>query len=149
MKDCFYQYRKGLYQKLQGITYKGVTVPVFEFAKADQKTPFIQILGMNSTYERDDDKFLQSVTTDIMVVTSQPGDPGDFGSMQSDEIMNEVMERLITKGVTKSDRAAHIKMDDFIDNGCFFVNLSYDNEFDGANTYIRKILTINTLIEEV
>jgi len=148
MKDCFYQYRKGLYEALAALTYEGELIPVMEYAAAEQATPYIQILGMNSSYERDDDKFTQNVTTDIQVVTSHEGDPGKFGSLQSDTIMNSIMELLITKGVTVADRAKHIAMDDFTDNGCFFTNLNYDSVYDGNTTYVMKILTITTMIDE-
>jgi len=148
MKDCFYQYRKGLYKVLRTLTYDGSPIPVMEFAVADQATPFIQILNMSSVFERDDDKFMQMVTVDIMIVTTFVGDPGDFGSKQSDDIMTLVMEKLITKGVTVADRAAHITMDDFTDAGCWFVALNYQPEWDGTKTTIRKILTITTGIDE-
>jgi len=148
MKDCFYQYRKGLYTVLSTLTYEGNAIPVMEYVQAEEETPYIQILNMNSGLERDDDVFMQAVTTDIMVVTSHPGDPGQFGSKKSDDIMNLIMEKLITKGVTVSDRAAHITMDDFTDNGCEFAGLNYQSEFDGKKTTIRKILTIQTMIDE-
>lgn len=143
MKDCFYQYRKGLYGVLKTLGY-----PVMEYAKADQETPFIEILNMNAAYERDDDNFMQMVTTDIMVTTSFVGEPGDFGSKQSDEVMNKIMGLLITKGVTTADRAKNITMDDFTDAGCYFVALNYQPEYDGSKTIIRKILTITTAIDE-
>jgi len=148
MKDCFYQYRKGLYEVLSTITYGGSAVPVMEYAPAEQATPYIQIMGMSSTLVRDDDVFSQEVVTDIQVVTSYKGDPGEFGSLQSDTIMNSVMELLITRGVTVEDRAAHILMDDFIDFGCWFQALNYQNYFDGNKIYIIKVLTIRTMIDE-
>jgi len=143
MKDCFYQYRKGLHEVLSTLGY-----PVMEYAKADEETPFIQIFNMSSIYERDDDTFMQMVTVDIMVVTSFIGEPGDYGSKESDDIMNLVMELLITKGVTMADRAKNIEMDDFKDAGCYFVALNYQPEYDGIKTTIRKILTITTAIDE-
>ena len=148
MKDCFYQYRKGLYEVLSALTYRGVVIPVKEYTAADQETPYIQILNMSSSLIRDDCKFNQQVTTDIMVTTSNLGDPGDYGSKASDTIMNSVMELLITKGVTVTDRAANISMDDFTDNGCYFVELNYQPEFDGSKMIVRKILTITTDIYE-
>ena len=148
MKDCFYQYRKGLYEVLSTLTYEGNAIPVMEYVQAEEETPYIQILNMSSALERDDDVFMQAVTTDIMVVTSHPGDPGQFGSKQSDDIMDSIMEKLITKGVTVSDRTVHIVMDDFTDAGCYFVALNYQPEFDGKKTTIRKILTIQTMIDE-
>jgi len=148
MKDCFYQYRKGLYEALSTLIYEGSAISVVEYGEAEKATPFIEILNMNSSLERDDDVFMQAVTTDIMVVTSHQGDPGQFGSKQSDDIMNLIMEKLITKGVTVSDRAAHIVMDDFEDAGCYFVALNYQSEFDGIKTTIRKILTVQTMIDE-
>jgi len=148
MKDCFYQYRKGLYTALSALTYLGVAIPVKEYTAADQETPYIQILNMSASLIRDDDKFNQEVTVDIMVTTSNLGDPGDYGSKASDTIMNSIMTLLITKGVSVADRAANISMDDFTDNGCYFVALNYQPEFDGEKTIIRKILTIITDIYE-
>jgi len=148
MKDCFYQYRKGLFEVLSALTYGGVVIPVKEYTAADQETPYIQILNMSSSMIRDDCKFNQQVTTDIMVTTSNMGDPGDYGSKASDTIMNSVMQLLITKGVTVADRAAHISMTDFTDNGCYFVALNYQPEFDGSKMIVRKILTITTDIYE-
>lgn len=149
MKDCFFQYRKGLYNVLSTLTYQGEAIDVVEFAEAEQGTPYIQILNMSASYERDDDDFMQQVTTDIMAVTSHVGDAGKFGSKESDDIMNLIMELLITKGVTPSDRAKHITMTGFEDCGCFFLALNYQPEFDGVKTTIRKILTIQTNIDEV
>jgi len=119
-----------------------------EYAKADEETPFIEMLNMSSIFERDDDTFMQMVTVDIMVVTSFIGEPGDFGSKESDDIMNLIMELLITKGVTVADRAKNITMDGFKDAGCYFVALNYQPEYDGIKTTIRKILTITTAIDE-
>jgi len=148
MKDCFYQYRKGLYDKLRIINFRAQPVPVMEFAPDEQETPFIQILNMSSRYERDDDVFSQWVTTEIMAVTSHPGPPDDFGSKLVDDLTTIVMQRLISKGVTAADRLKAVSMADFIDNGAHFAGLRYDNTFDGAVTWIRKILTIETLIDE-
>jgi hypothetical protein len=103
---------------------------------------------MSSSLIADDDSFNQQVTTDIMVTTSRAVDPGKYGSKDSDDIMNSIMALLITKGVSISDRASHVVMTDFIDNGCYFVSLNYQPEFDGAKTIIRKILTITTDIYE-
>jgi len=148
MKDCFYQYRKALYEALSALTYDGELIPVMEFAGDQQTTPYIQILGMNSSFERDDDKFTQTVITDIQVVTSHEGDPDEFGSKQSDDIMNDIMELLITKGVTVPDRAKFMTMDDFTDNGCYFSNLHYTPFYDGNKLFIIKILTISTMIDQ-
>jgi len=148
MKDCFYQYRKGLYDKLRIIKFLGVSVPVMEFAPDEQETPFIQIQNMSSDYQRDDDNFSQTVTTEIMVVTSHAGPPDDFGSKLADDMMTIIMQRLISKGVTTADRTKAVSMTDFIDNGAHFGGLHYDNSFDGAVTWIRKILTIWTDIDE-
>jgi hypothetical protein len=119
-----------------------------EYAPKNEVPPYIQILNMSSQFERDDTKECQNVTTDIMVVTSHSGEPGEFGSKQSDDIMNDIMELFITKGVTVSDRAKHIVMADFEDAGCFLLALNYNPEFDGAKTTIRKVLTIQTQITE-
>jgi hypothetical protein len=148
MKDCFYEYRKGLVSALRALTYNGTNLVVCEYAEAEKETPYVQVLNMSSTYERDDDVFVQVVTTDIMVTTSHIGDPGNFGSKQSDDIMTIIMQRLITKGVTTADRAKHISMTGFTDNGCYFVSLNYQPEYDGTKTTIRKLLTISTLIDE-
>ena len=148
MKDCFYEYRKGLYESLTSIHYQSQPLVVKEYVDSEMETPYVQILNMSSTFERDDDTFLQVVTTDIMVVTSHEGDPGQFGSKQSDDIMTKIMQKLITKGVTVQDRAAHIVMTDFTDNGCYFVSLNYLPDFDEKRTTIRKVLTISTHIDE-
>lgn len=148
MKDCFYQYRKGLYEALISIKYKGTALEVMEFTKKSNSPPYVQMLNFSSSPSGDDDKFSQYLTCDIMVVTQFSGEPGDFGSKESDDIMNLIMQELITMGVTASDRAKHITMDDFIDAGCYFIALNYVPEFDGAITTIRKILTIQTMIDE-
>jgi hypothetical protein len=62
--------------------------------------------------------------------------------------MTDIMQLLITKGVTPADRAKHITMTDFTDAGCYFVALNYQPDFDGAKTTVRKILTIQTMIDE-
>jgi hypothetical protein len=148
MKDCFFQYRKGLFDMLKELKHSGVSIPVMEYTTANRDTPYIQILNMSSSLIADDDSFNQQVTTDIMVTTSRAVDPGKYGSKDSDDIMNSIMALLITKGVSISDRASHVVMTDFIDNGCYFVSLNYQPEFDGAKTIIRKILTITTDIYE-
>lgn len=150
MKDCFYQYRKGLYEALNGsITHDGSAVPVMEYAGFDQATPYIQILGMNAQPEDDHDTFSQVVTTDIQVITSHVGEIDDFGSKQADTIMDDVMELLISMGVTDDDRDKNIEMDDFEDMGCSLVNLTYESSYDGNKLIINKILTISTMIDEV
>lgn len=148
MRDCFFQYRKGLYEALSALKYHGQNIPVMEYAPDNNSEPYIQILNMNSSPEDDAYKFSQSVETGIMVVTAHDGPPDDFGSQQSDEIMEEVMSILITQGVTVADRSKHVIMINFVDNGCFFVSLSYSPDFDGAKTTIRKVLTIRTVIDE-
>jgi len=148
MKDCFYQYRKGLFEVLSTLKYKGVSIPVREYVPTDQEAPYIQILNMSSSLIRDDDSFNQQVTTDIMVTTSNIGDPGDYGSLASDTIMNSIMDILITKGVSITDLAKNITMTDFTDNGCYFVALNYQPDFDGVKMIIRKLLTITTDIYE-
>jgi len=148
MKDCFFQYRKGLYDVLSTLTYQGQPIPVMEFAPKGNEEPYIQIMNMSSTFERDDDKFSQTLSVDIMVVTMHSGEPGEFGSKQTDDIMTNVMQLLITKGVTPADRAKHIVMTDFMDAGCYLLALNYQPDFDGAKTTIRKILTIQTMIDE-
>jgi len=149
MKDCFYQYRKGLYEALSALSYGGQNLTVMEYAPEGNDTPYVQILNMSATPEGDATNFQMNVTVDIMVVTSHQGEPGEFGSKQSDDIMTIIMQRLITKGVTPGDVADNIVMTDFEDNGCYLVALNYAPEFDGAKTTIRKILTIQTMITEV
>src|SRR6056297_3564181 len=150
MKDCFYQYRKGLYEALNGnVIYGGSAVPVMEYAGWEQETPFIQILNMSSTPEDDDTTHSQIVTTDIHVVTSHQGEIDDFGSKQSDTIMNDVMELLISMGVTAADRALNIDMDDFEDMGCSLVSLTYQSSYDDSKLIITKVLTISTMIDEL
>jgi hypothetical protein len=83
-----------------------------------------------------------------MAVTSHAGPPDDFGSKLADDLSTIIMQKLISKGVTTADRAKAVSMTDFIDNGAHFAGLRYDNSFDGAITWIRKILTITTLIDE-
>lgn len=150
MKDCFYQYRKGLYEALNGnVAYDGDDVPVMEFAGKEQAKPFIQILGMTAVPETDHTTESQRVTTRIQVVTSHVGEIDDFGSKQADDIMNDVMELLISEGVSAADRAKHISMTDFTDNGCWFDNLTYEPIYDGSEFMIIKVLTIETMIDEV
>jgi hypothetical protein len=120
-----------------------------EYSPEGYDTPYIQILNMSSSFERDDTKECQQLTLDVMVVTSHVGEPGEFGSKQSDDIMDDKMELLISKGVTVADRAKHVTMTDFEDAGCFLLSLNYSHEFDVSKTIIRKILTIQTMITEV
>jgi len=149
MKDCFFQYRKGLYEALSTLTYHGNAIPVVEYAPDDYETPYIQILNMSATLEDDMTKFTQTLTTDIMVVTSHVGSPEKFGSYQSDAIMDDITELLITQGRTVSERAKHITMTDFSDAGCLFVSMNYQPVFDGSKIMIYKVLTIQTMITEV
>lgn len=150
MKDCFYQYRKGLYEALNGnVAYDGSNVPVMEFAGKEQAKPFIQILGMTAIPETDHSNPSQMVTTRIQVVTGHVGEIDDFGSKQADDIMNDVMELLISQGVSAVDRAKHITMTDFTDNGCWLDNLTYEPIYDGSEFMIIKVLTIETMIDEV
>jgi len=148
MKDCFFQYRKGLYEALSTLTYEGDAIEVLEYAPNDYETPYIQILNMSSTLNDDQSTFMQMLSVDIMVVTSHVGSPEKFGSKQSDDIMTSIMELLITRGVTPADVAKHITMDDFTDGGCYFVALNYFPDFDGVKTTVRKVLTIQTGIDE-
>ena len=148
MKHCFFEYPKGLYEALTAIHYESQPLVVKEYADAEDQPPYVQILNMSSTFERDDDTFSQNVYTDIMVTTSHIGSPGQFGSKQSNDIMNLIMQKLITKGVTVDDRAAHIVMTNFTDNGCYFAGLSYINNYDGHKITVMEVLTISTHIDE-
>jgi len=128
-------------------TYNDVELDVYEYPPGDATEPYILITNMMSTPQYDDDAFSQEVTTDIHIVTSYQTDKG--GGRDSDLMMNDLMELLINMGVTPAERRGVILMDDFVDNGCFFVSLSYESYYDGAYKYIRKILSIKTTIDEV
>ena len=141
MKTCFYQYRKGLYEVLSALSYD-----VYQYPPADATTPYIYIGDMNATPENDADRYSQTVTTEIHVVTSFLGDQAS--SNDSDEIMDEVMQVLISKGVTVSDRAKAILMDDFEMTPNQLESLSHRAEFDDLNKQVRAVLTVSAIIDQ-
>lgn len=145
MKNCFYQYRKGLYDLINGnVTYSSTVVPVYEFAPSTIDTPYIIIGNMNSDRAEDDDYYSQTVTTDLIVVTSYKGDIGKFGSKQANEIIGQIMGLLIDRADGKV-----VTMTDFTDNGAWFNTLRSEAFFDGSTAVIVMYLNIGTGIDEV
>jgi len=146
MKTCFYQYRKGLFERLSLITYGGSAVPVYQYTPAGVGTPYIYIGDMNATPENDADRYSQTVTTEIHVVTSYQGDQASMNT--ADAIMDLVMQWIISKGVTVFDRDAAILMDDFEMTPNQMVSLSHVTEFDDINKQIRSVLTVSAIIDQ-
>lgn len=145
MKNCFYQYRKGLYDLLNGnVTHAGSEVPVYEFAPPAIDRPYLIIGNMNSDRAEDDDLYSQTISTDIIVVTSYKGDIGRFGSKTANDIIDQVMSLLIDR---QDGKAA--TMVDFRDNGAWFNTLRSEAFFDGSTAVIVIYLNIGTVIDEV
>jgi hypothetical protein len=143
MKSCFYQYRKGIYDKLSGLTYDGDEIPVYQYPPPEAEKPYILIGEMDAMPLEDKDLFSQEVTTELHAVTES----GVYGSsIEADGIINEVMQTLIAKGTT--DRSKFVSMDDFTQTTCALQGQRYANNWDGEKLIIRNIVTINAKIDE-
>ena len=141
MKSCFYQYRKGLYEKLGTLGYNVYQHPPKKAAK-----PYILIGGMNAIPNIDNTVYSQEVTTEIHVVNEYFGDQASNNS--ADTIMDEVMQLLVSMGRDAAERSAAIEMDDFEMTPNQMVSLSDDVAFDDVYKEIRLILNMTAIIDQ-
>ena len=141
MKSCFYQYRKGLYEALGLLGYS-----VYRHVPADVSPPYIYIGDMNASPTEDNTVYSQEVTTEIHVVTEYFGDQADY--TDADQMSDEVMQLLISKGRTDFERASAIDMDDFEMTPNQLISLSEQFTFDDVNKEVRQIITMVALIDQ-
>jgi hypothetical protein len=147
MKNCFTPYRKGLYDKLGALTYNGVALNAHQFPPKVAAKPYIFIGDMNSVAgDEDADVYTQDLTVEIHSVTEYFGDQGS--AIPADEIMDIVMQELLSKGVTQAERDKAIEMDDFWATPGIFVSLRQELDFDEVNRNIRTVLTFTTKIDQ-
>ncbi len=145
MKSCFYQYRKGLYERLSTVTHNGESIPVWQYPPKDVEMPFILIGDMNALPVGVDDKdaFMQELSVEIHVVNE------GATTLTVDEIMNDIMDKLITMGVTTVDRDKFIEMDGFENSSCLLQSQTHITEFEGDRIIVRNVLVINAIIDEL
>ena len=141
MKSCFYQYRKGLFEKLGTLGYN-----VYQHPPKNAVKPYILIGGMNAVPQVDNTVYSQEVTTEIHVVNEYFGDQASNNS--ADTIMNEVMQLLISMGRDAAERSAAIEMDDFEMTPNQLVSLADEVTFDDVHKEVRLILNITAIIDQ-
>ena len=141
MKSCFYQYRKGLFEKLGTLGYN-----VYQHPPKNAVKPYILIGGMNAIPQVDNTVYSQEVTTEIHVVNEYFGDQASNNS--ADTIMNEVMQLLISMGRDAAERSAAIEMDDFEMTANQMESLSDEISFDDVHKEIRLMLTMSAIIDQ-
>ena len=141
MKSCFYQYRKGLFEKLGTLGYN-----VYQHPPKNAVKPYILIGGMNAIPQVDNTVYSQEVTTEIHVVNEYFGDQASNNS--ADTIMNEVTQLLISMGRDAAERSAAIEMDDFEMTANQMESLSDEISFDDVHKEIRLMLTMSAIIDQ-
>ena len=143
MKHCFYQLRKGIYERLNTLGYN-----VYQYPPKDVNPPYIMLADMSSAPgEEDADTYTQEVTIEIHVVVSYFGDQGS--AIVVDEMTDDVIDALASKGITAADRAKAITMDDFIMTPGDHNSTSQQVNFDDVNREIRNVIQITALIDSL
>lgn len=95
MKDPGTTIRQWLHDNLQGITYGGVTVPVYSFVPKDAAMPYI-VIGdlLSSGEESTKDCYVSAYDYTIEVWTSFEGNRATY--VPSDNISNQITQKLRT-----------------------------------------------------
>ena len=143
MKHCFYQLRKGIYERIKGLGYN-----VYQYPPQDVKPPYVMLADMSSAPgEEDADAYTQEVTTDIHVVVSYFGDQGS--AIVVDEMTDDVISALVSKGVTQAERDKAITMDDFVMTPGDHNSTTQQVNFDDVNREIRNVIQITAQIDSL
>lgn len=142
MKDVSYSLRVAYINKLKGfVKYKGVDVPIYGRRVPDEaQTPYIYIPNQNSVNISGKSCFTTDQSVDVEIVWRS-----ETGMEQNvlEDLSNQVMQLI-----------AKMKLEDqptpagFLNMHTRFERSNELTDYDGAFTYLRKILTFSNMIYE-
>jgi len=145
MKDATKYIRAKIITALNGnVSYDGSNVSVYNRVPSDATFPYIRVYSV-STSQIDDNrsKYNADIITRIEVITRFVADSG--GDLQMNDIMNDVLELL----VSKTSSAFDLSSDNFNVYSTTNQGISYLQEDTVDHTYFRAILELSNKIEQV
>lgn len=145
MKDATKYIRAKIITALNGnVSYDGSNVSVYNRVPSDATFPYIRVYSV-STSQIDDNrsKYNADIITRIEVITRFVADSG--GDLQMNDIMNDVLELL----VSKTSSAFDLSTDNFNVYSTTNQGISYLQEDTVDHTYFRAILELSNKIEQV
>jgi hypothetical protein len=144
MKDATKFIRAKIITALNGnISYSGSNVPVYNRVPSDATFPYIRVYSVSTSQINDNiTAYNTEVITRLEVITRFPGDSG--GDLQMNDIMNDIMELLISK----TSSAFDLSSDNFKVYSTTNEGVSYVQEDTVDHTYFRAILELGNKIEQ-
>jgi hypothetical protein len=145
MKDATKYIRAKIITALNGnVSYDGSNVSVYNRVPSDATFPYIRVYSV-STSQIDDNrsKYNADIITRIEVITRFVADSG--GDLQMNDIMNDVLELL----VSKTSSAFDLSSDNFNVYSTTNQGISYLQEDTVDHSYFRAILELSNKIEQV
>lgn len=145
MKDATKYIRAKIITALNGnVSYDGSNVSVYNRVPSDATFPYIRVYSV-STSQIDDNrsKYNADIITRIEVITRFVADSG--GDLQMNDIMNDVLELL----VSKTSSAFDLSTDNFNVYSTTNQGISYLQEDTVDHSYFRAILELSNKIEQV
>ena len=144
MKDATKFIRAKIITALNGnVSYGGSNVPVYNRVPSDATFPYIRVYSVSTSQINDNiTAYNTEVITRLEVITRFPGDSG--GDLQMNDIMNDIMELLISKTSSSFD----LSSDNFKVYSTTNEGVSYVQEDTVDHTYFRAILELGNKIEQ-
>ena len=144
MKDATKFIRAKIITALNGnVSYGGSNMPVYNRVPSDATFPYIRVYSVSRSQINDNiTAYNTEVITRLEVITRFPGDSG--GDLQMNDIMNDIMELLITK----TSSAFDLSSDNFKVYSTTNEGVSYVQEDTVDHTYFRAILELGNKIEQ-
>ena len=144
MKDATKFIRAKIITALNGnVSYGGSNVPVYNRVPSDATFPYIRVYSVSTSQINDNiTAYNTEVITRLEVITRFPGDSG--GDLQMNDIMNDIMELLISK----TSSAFDLSSDNFKVYSTTNEGVSYVQEDTVDHTYFRAILELGNKIEQ-
>lgn len=144
MKDATKFIRAKIITALNGnVSYSGSNVPVYNRVPSDATFPYIRVYSVSTSQINDNiTAYNTEVITRLEVITRFPGDSG--GDLQMNDIMNDIMELLISK----TSSAFDLSSDNFKVYSTTNEGVSYIQEDTVDHTYFRAILELGNKIEQ-
>ena len=144
MKDATKFIRAKIITALDGnVSYGGSNVPVYNRVPSDATFPYIRVYSVSTSQINDNiTAYNTEVITRLEVITRFPGDSG--GDLQMNDIMNDIMELLISK----TSSAFDLSSDNFKVYSTTNEVVSYVQEDTVDHTYFRAILELGNKIEQ-
>ena len=144
MKDATKFIRAKIITALDGnVSYNGSNVSVYNRVPSDATFPYIRVYSVSTSQINDNiTAYNTEVITRLEVITRFPGDSG--GDLQMNDIMNDIMELLISK----TSSAFDLSSDNFKVYSTTNEGVSYVQEDTVDHTYFRAILELGNKIEQ-